>query len=169
MKRYTPFEPAKIDGFNTKGPSARVGSAAVAQKSKDNIEILSTVPSSNLNSTGPQTFNYSSTGLPKTSGHLPTIKEKALLGSKSRRGGLPLEIPAIDHQKAKKKLQSIIDKCDDKVSTGGISKKDHTELIKSLPSFKKRGVSQDNNADREKLNTKKRIISSQSRALISKQ
>ena len=143
MKRYTPFEPAKVEGFNSRGPNTRIGSAAVAKN--ENIEVLSTGGSSNLNSTGPQTFNYSSSCLPKniTSSHLPTIKEKALLGSKSRRGGLPLEIPAIDHQKAKKKLQSIIDKCDEK--SPAISKKDHAELIKSLPSLKKRGVSQESN------------------------
>ena len=101
MKRYTPFEPAKVEGF-PKG--SRIGSAALAKTSNDNIEILSTNGSTNLNSTGPQTFNYSSSGLPKAPGHLPTIKEKALLGAKSRRGGMPLEIPAIDHQKAKRKL-----------------------------------------------------------------
>ena len=73
----------------------------MANTTKDNSDILSTNISSNLNSTGPQAFNYSTSGLPKASGHLPTIKEKALLGgSRSRRGAAPLEIPAIDHKKA---------------------------------------------------------------------
>ena len=30
MKRYTPFEPAKVDGFNARGAGHRIGSAAVA-------------------------------------------------------------------------------------------------------------------------------------------
>lgn len=76
---------------------------------------------------------------------------------KQRRRGAPLEIPQIDHKKASQKLQKIIgkidniDKADPPTSPGmgalnSVKARggDHTELIKSLPSFgnrAKRGFS----------------------------
>ena len=92
LKKYTPFEPAKI------GVPPRVGGSATTSnfnpKDSNNLDILSTNVS--LSSTGGHNFNYSSSGMP-----LPTIKEKA---SFNKRKAIPLEIPAIDHKKAAKKL-----------------------------------------------------------------
>ena len=93
LKKYTPFEPAKIIA----GVPPRVGGSATTSnfnKDQTNLDILSTNVS--MSSTGNHNFNYSSSGMP-----LPTIKEKPLL---NKRKVLPLEIPAIDHKKAAKKL-----------------------------------------------------------------
>ena len=91
MKKYTPFEPAKI------GVPRVHGSATASNfnpKDAPGLDILSTNVS--LSSTGGHNFNYSSSGKP-----LATIKEAQLFG---RRKGLPLEIPAIDHKRAARKL-----------------------------------------------------------------
>ena len=90
---------------------------------------------------------------------MPTIREKNALAASSgrppRRAGGPLEI--IDHQKAARKLKSILGKCEDAALTSQgfgpshqqpvASEDQHAQMIKSLPSFGnyKRGMSVDGN------------------------
>jgi hypothetical protein len=104
-------------------PQNRVSSAANAQPVGSNYDQLSTNTgsTSNLNSTGPHTFNYSSSGAKVigSSSKLPTIKEKNPLmqssGRPPRRAGGPLGI--VDHNGAARKLKSILGKCEDAALT----------------------------------------------------
>lgn len=109
LKKYTPFEPAKIGSDPLSGMRKRVVGSATASgfnpKDQTNLDILSTNVS--LSSTGQHNFNYSNTGVPNKSGNLPTILEAQNIGKSNRLKGLPLEIPAIDHKKAARKLQRI--------------------------------------------------------------
>ena len=78
LKRYTPFEPAKLGSDGMAGMRKRVIGSATAthfnpKDSGPNLDILSTNVS--LSSTGPQNFNYSASGVPINSGNLPTIRE----------------------------------------------------------------------------------------------
>ena len=93
----------------------------------NNYEQLSTntgsTSNANLNSTGQNNFNYSSaTKQMGSSRKLPTIGEKnnslaASSGRPPRRAlvGGPLEI--VDHQRAAKKLKSILGKCEEAALT----------------------------------------------------
>ena len=151
--------------------------------------MVSTDGSTNLNSTGGHNLNYSSNGLPITQNPsrsnlrkgLTTINEKG--GSSIRqKKGMPLEIGAIDHARAKKKLESIMGKCDQAMPGLGAPEKgeNHENMIKSLPTFSapKRGHSQDARMHKtqvEKRNSveaggalqkKKRMISNSGKVII---